>query len=76
MRRSYRQRRPLVGKMAELRAKIEARRRRREDHAISFTTERHFDAIAQGELRDLAHEQEVAREAMVEFLAFALAELS
>jgi len=48
--------------------------RRREDDAIHlFTTERTFDAIAQGELRDLGLDQKVVLEAMVEKLASALA---
>jgi hypothetical protein len=60
--------------MAELRAKIGAPRRRREDDAIHlFTTERTFDAIAQGELRDLGLDQKVVLEAIVEKLASALA---
>jgi AcrR family transcriptional regulator len=41
--------------------------------ALSFTTERTFDAIAQGELRDLGLDQKVVLEAIVEKLASALA---
>lgn len=60
--------------VAGLRAKIGAPRRRREEDAIHlFTTERTFDAIAQGELRDLGLNQEVVLEAMVDKLASALA---
>ena len=72
--RFYRQRRRQLDMMAELRAKIGAPRRRREDSAIHlFTTERTFDAIARGELRDLGLDQTVVLEAMVEILASALA---
>ena len=47
VRRFYRTRRRQLDTMAELRAKIGAPRRRREDDAIHlFTTERTFDAIA------------------------------
>ena len=66
VRRFYRtQRRRQLDTMAELRAKIGAPRRRREDDAIHlFTTERTFDAIAQGELRDLGLERGKVLEAM------------
>lgn len=61
----YRTRRRQLDTMAELRAKIGAPRRRREDDAIPlFTTERTFDAIAQGELRDLGLERGKVLEAM------------
>lgn len=61
----YRTRRRQLDTMAELRAKIGAPRRRREDDAIHlFTTERTFDAIAQGELRDLGLERGKVLEAM------------
>jgi hypothetical protein len=60
--------------MAELRAKIGAPPHRREDDAIHlFTTERTFDAIAQGELRDLGLDQRVVLQAMVQKVASALA---
>ena len=73
VRRFYRQRRRRLDMMAELRAKIGAPRRRREDDAIHvFTTERTFEAIARGELRDLGPDQTVVLEAMVEILASAL----
>ncbi len=53
--------------MAELRAKIGAPPGRREDDAIHlFTTERTFDAIAQGELRDLGLDRRVVLEAVVQ----------
>ena len=66
VRRFYRtQRRRQLDTMAELRAKIGAPRRRREDDAIHlFTTERTFDAIAQGELRDLGLDRGKVLEAM------------
>ena len=75
VRRFYRQRRRRLDMMmAELRAKIGAPRRRREDDALHvFTTERTFEAIARGELRDLGPDQTVVLEAMVEILASALA---
>jgi AcrR family transcriptional regulator len=75
VRRFYRQqRRRQLDMMAELRAKIGAPRRSREDDAIHlFTTERTFDAIAQGELRDLGLDQKVVLEAMVKRVASALA---
>jgi hypothetical protein len=74
VRRFYRQRRRRLDMMAELRAKIGAPRRRREDDAIHvFTTERTFEAIARGELRDLGPDQTVVLEAMVEILASAFA---
>ena len=75
VRRFYRkQRRRQLDLMAELRAKIGASPRRREDDAIHlFTTERTFDAIARGELRDLGLDQKVVLEAMVERVASALA---
>jgi len=75
VRRFYRQqRRRQLDVMVELRAKIGAPRRRREDDAIHlFTTERTFDAIAQGELRDLGLDQKAVLEAMVEKVASALA---
>jgi hypothetical protein len=65
VRRFYRTRRRQLDTMAELRAKIGAPRRRREDDTIHlFTTERTFDAIAQGELRDLGLDRGKVLEAM------------
>ena len=53
--------------MAELRANIGAPPRTREEDAIHlFTTERTFDAIASGELRDLGLDREAVIEAMVQ----------
>jgi AcrR family transcriptional regulator len=68
VRRFYRrQRRWQLDLMAELRARIGAPPRRREDDAIHlFTTERTFDAIAQGELHDLGLDREVVLEAIVQ----------
>jgi|SRR5208283_3034703 len=68
VRRFYRkQRRRQLDVMAELRAKIGAPPGRREDDAIHlFTTERTFDAIAQGELRDLGLDRRVVLEAVVQ----------
>jgi hypothetical protein len=68
VKRLYRkQRRRQLDVMAELRTKISAPPRRREDDAIHlFTTERTFDAIAQGELRDLGLDRQVVIESMVQ----------
>ena len=68
VKRFYRkQRRRQLDVMAELRAKIGAPARRREDDAIHlFTTERTFDAIAQGELRDLGLDRQMVIESMVQ----------
>jgi AcrR family transcriptional regulator len=68
VKRFYRkQRRRQLDVMAELRTKISAPPRRREDDAIHlFTTERTFDAIAQGELRDLGLDRQVVIESMVQ----------
>ncbi len=74
VRRFYRkQRRRQLDVMAKLRAGIGAAPRRREDDAIHlFTTERTFDAIAQGELRDLGLNREAVIEAMIKKVTAAL----
>jgi AcrR family transcriptional regulator len=68
VRRFYRkQRRRQLDFMAELRANIGAPPRTREEDAIHlFTTERTFDAIASGELRDLGLDRGAVIEAMVQ----------
>ena len=68
VRRFYRkQRRRQLDLMAELRARIGAPPRRREDDAIHlFTTERTFDALAQGELQDLDLDRNVVIEVMIQ----------
>jgi AcrR family transcriptional regulator len=67
VRRFYRQqRRRQLDVMARIRANIKAPARSREEDAIHlFTTERTFDAIAQGELRDLGLSRKVIIEAMI-----------
>jgi AcrR family transcriptional regulator len=67
VRRFYRwQRRRQLDVMAEIRANIKVPPRSREEDAIHlFTTERTFDAIAQGELRDLGLSRKVIIEAMI-----------
>jgi len=71
VRRFYRkQRRRQLDLMAELRANIGAPPRTREEDAIHlFTTERTFDAIASGELRDLNLDRGAVIEAMVQKVA-------
>jgi AcrR family transcriptional regulator len=68
VRRFYReQRRRQLDTMAKLRADIGATPRRREEDAIHlFTTERTYDAIARGELRDLGLNRKFVVEAMIE----------
>ena len=68
VRRFYRkQRRRQLDLMRQLRASIGAPPRRREDDAIHlFTTERTFDALAQGELQDLDLDRKVVIEAMIQ----------
>ncbi len=68
VRRFYRaQRRKQLDIMAGLRARIGSRPRRREDDAIHlYTTERTFDAIAQGEVQALGLDNELVIEAMVQ----------
>jgi len=68
VRRFYRQqRRHQLDVMAAIRANIKAPPRSREEDAIHlFTTERTFDAIAQGELGDLGLSRKVIIEAMIE----------
>ena len=68
VRRFYRQqRRHQLDVMAVIRANIKAPPRSREEDAIHlFTTERTFDAIAQGELGDLGLSRKVIIEAMIE----------
>jgi AcrR family transcriptional regulator len=68
VRRFYRkQRRRQLDFMAKLRANIGAPPRTREEDAIHlFTTERTFDAIASGELRDLSLDRGAVIEAMVQ----------
>lgn len=62
-----RQRRRQLDVMARIRATIGAPRRTREEDAIHlFTTERTYDAIAQGELRDIGLSRRVIIEAMIE----------
>lgn len=66
--RFYRkQRRRQLDVMGELRSSIGAPPRSREEDAIHlFTTERTFDAIARGELRDLGLDRKVVIEAMIQ----------
>ena len=68
VRRFYRrQRRRQLDVMRELRAKIGSPVRRREDDAIHlFTSERTYDAFAQGELRELQLDRRIVIEAMVQ----------
>jgi AcrR family transcriptional regulator len=68
VRRFYRrQRRRQLDVMRELRAKIGSPVRRREDDAIHlFTSERTYDAFAQGELRELQLDRKIVIEAMVQ----------
>jgi AcrR family transcriptional regulator len=68
VRRFYRrQRRRQLDVMAGIRATIGAPARSREEDAIHlFTTERTFDAIAQGELGDLGLGRKVIIEAMID----------
>jgi AcrR family transcriptional regulator len=68
VRRFYRkQRRRQLDFMAKLRANIGAPPRTREEDAIHlFTTERTFDAIASGELRDLGLDRGAVIKAMVQ----------
>jgi AcrR family transcriptional regulator len=75
VRRFYRkQRRRQLDLMAELRAKIGTEPRRREDDAVHlFTMERTFDALAQGELRDLGLDRKVVIEAIVQKVILVLA---
>lgn len=67
IRRFYRkQRRRQLDIMAEFRANKKIVERSREDDAIYlFTTERTFDAIAQGELEDLGLDRKTIVEAMI-----------
>ena len=68
VRRFYRsQRRRQLDTMADLRSRIGAPPRTREQDAIHlYTTERTYDAIAQGELRDLGLDRKYIVEAMVQ----------
>jgi AcrR family transcriptional regulator len=68
VRRFYRsQRRRQLDTMADLRSSIGAPPRTREQDAIHlYTTERTYDAIAQGELRDLGLDRKYVVEAMVQ----------
>jgi hypothetical protein len=53
--------------MRELRAKMGSLPRSREDDAIHlFTTERTFDALAQGEIRELDLDRKIVIEAMIQ----------
>src|SRR5215471_7916451 len=62
-----RQRKRQLGWIADLRARRHARPRLREqDLVYLWTTERTFDAIAQGEVRDLRLNRDLVIEAMVE----------
>jgi AcrR family transcriptional regulator len=67
VRRFYRQqRRRQLDVMATLRSRISAPSRTREEDAIHlFTTERTYDAIAQGELRNLGLSRKAVLRAMV-----------
>jgi AcrR family transcriptional regulator len=71
VRRFYRQqRRRQLDVMAGLRARIAAPAHSREEDAIHlFTTERTYDAVAQGELHDLGLSRKVILEAMVQQVA-------
>lgn len=75
VRRFYRrQRRRQLDTMQRLRASLGAPPRSREEDAIHlFTTERTFDALAQGELRDLALNRKIVIEAMIQRVASMLA---
>jgi AcrR family transcriptional regulator len=68
VRRFYRrQRRRQLDVMRELRARIGSPPRSREDDAIHlYTTERTFDALAQGELRELDLDRKIVIEAMTQ----------
>lgn len=68
VRRFYReQRRRQLDTMQNLRARLGAPHRSREDDAIHlYTTERTFDAFAQGELQDLGLDREAVIEAMIQ----------
>jgi AcrR family transcriptional regulator len=68
-----RQRKRQLEWMAQLRARRNASRRRREqDIVYLYTTERTFDAIAQGELRALGLNRDLVIDAMVESTIAAL----
>jgi AcrR family transcriptional regulator len=68
-----RQRRRQLEWMAQLRARRNAAPRRREQDVVYlYTTERTFDAIAQGELRALGLSRDLVIEAMVESTIAAL----
>lgn len=71
VRRFYRaQRRKQLDTMAALRRRIGVRPRRPEDDAIHlYTTERTFDAIAQGEIQALGLSRELVIRALVEKVA-------
>lgn len=75
VRRFYRrQRRRQLDTMHKLRSTLGAPPRSREEDAIHlFTTERTFDAIARGELRDLALDRKIVIEAMIQRVASMLA---
>jgi hypothetical protein len=67
VKRFYRRRRRQLDVMAGIRANIAAPPRSREEDAIHlFTTERTFDAIAQGELRALGLGRKVIVESRIE----------
>jgi AcrR family transcriptional regulator len=68
VRRFYRgQRRRQLDVMGKLRASVGAPVRRREEDAIHlFTTERTFDALAQGEIEDLGLDRKVVIAAMIQ----------
>jgi AcrR family transcriptional regulator len=71
VRRFYRaQRRKQLDTMAALRGRIAVRPRRREDDAIHlYTTERTFDAIAQGEIQALGLSRELVIQALIDRVA-------
>lgn len=75
VRRFYRrQRRRQLDTMQRLRSSLGAPSRSREEDAIHlFTTERTFDAIARGELRELALDRKIVIEAMIQRVASMLA---
>lgn len=75
VRRFYRrQRRRQLDTMQRLRSTLGAPPRSREEDAIHlFTTERTFDAIARGELRDLALDRKIVIEAIIQRVASMLA---
>jgi hypothetical protein len=67
------QRRKQLDRMAELRRKRGARPRRKEEDLIHlYTTERTYDAIAQGDLRALGLSEKFFIEAMVQNVTAAL----